>query len=81
MDDWYVSEDGGEVYVRATTGWNAARHIASDAVLEIGDKWSRSRYVGKRDVPLHDHCDWESCTDCPAVPVYVFEQYEGTYRG
>lgn len=81
MTEFYVSEDGDEVYVPVSTGWNAAQRIASEAVCEIGDDWSRSRYVGKKLVPLHDHGDWEGCNECPDVPVFVFEHYEGSYRG
>lgn len=79
----YMTEDGSEIYFPAAHyTYNEARGEAASYAEDMIWGYGRSRYLGKRNVPLHD-CgdDWWDCQECPAVPTWVFETYEGTYRG
>lgn len=77
----YVSPDYDEVYLPVEHWtYNTARSEAADWAQQFIDTWGRSRYTGKRDVPLHDHEEWEYCESCPAVPAWCFDIYEGTPR-
>jgi hypothetical protein len=77
----YVAADGDlECYVPASVPLNEARTIAAGHAADTIGGWGRSRYTGKRDVPLHDHDEWECCEACPSVAAWCFEVYEGTYR-
>jgi hypothetical protein len=77
----YQNEDGDEVYL-PVSDWTYREALsgAAEFAREIMDRWGRSKYDGKRDIPLHDHDDWEGCEDCPAIPCWCFELYEGPYR-
>jgi hypothetical protein len=78
----YINDEGSEVYLPVSDyTLNEARHEAANFAEEHVGDWGRARYTGKRDVPLHDHDDWWGCKECPAVPSWSFETYEGTYRG
>jgi hypothetical protein len=73
-------DDGTEVYFPISDyTLNEARHEASLHAAETISAWGRSRYIGKRDIALHDH-DQMTDDECPIEPVWVFETYEGTYR-
>lgn len=77
----YVSENMDILYLRASDWtYGQARSEAAKWAAEFIDYWGRSRYTGKRDVPLHDHGEWEGCEECPAVPAWCFDIYEGSLR-
>ena len=77
----YVSIEQDEVYLPVEHwSYNEARSEAADWAQTFIDTWGRSRYKGKKYVPLHDHDDWEYCEDCPDVLVWEFEIYEGTAK-
>ena len=74
----YCNEEGSRVML-PVDGWtlNEARtEAASFARMEMGEYIGRARYLGRQEVSLHDHDDWESCRTCPAEPVWAFETYE-----
>lgn len=73
----YISEGCDEFYLLASEyTLNEARHEAAGWARELSDEWGRSRYVGRRWVPLHDHQDWESCESCPDRKAWCFDIYE-----
>lgn len=77
----YMEESDSTIYLpREHYTLNEARKEAASHAQMEDPGWGRSRYLGKRDVALHDHEDWEACEACPKVPVWTFETYEGTYR-
>jgi hypothetical protein len=78
----YISEDLEELYVPVSEepSWRVAHSLASSQANELRllhEDRVRTKYIGKRDVRLHDHDDWEGCEECPAVPVWVFQTYDG----
>lgn len=77
----YISQSYDRLYFRRPDyTLNEARHEAASHAQEMGDNWTRTRYLGKQAVPLHDHEDWEGCNECPEWAVWAFEIYEGAYR-
>lgn len=76
----YQGAGGDRIWFRRDHSLNEARHAAASFAEETGDPWTRTRYIGKRDVSLHDHDNWEDCQECGRVPAWEFEIYEGTWR-
>ena len=73
----YFNEDMDELYL-PVAGWSygLARSSAAEWARETLDSYGRSRYTGKRHVPIHDHDDYEWCEECPAVLCWCFDIYE-----
>lgn len=77
----YISIDNDELFLPVGDWtYNMARSEAADWAQDFIDTWGRSRYTGKRYVPLHDHIDWEECEVCPEILSWCFEIYEGSPR-
>jgi hypothetical protein len=77
----YLSIDNDELYLPVEIWtYNKARSEAASWAKEFTDVWGRSKYTGKRYVPLHNHEDWEDCCTCPEILSWCFELYEGTPR-
>lgn len=77
----YVSVDFDSIYLPVVAySFNQARATAASWAADFIPVWGRSRYTGRRDVPLHDHEDWEGCDECPSERSWCFDVYEGSPR-
>jgi hypothetical protein len=78
----YVEWDGPGVFLPASDyTLNEARHEASLFAMDTIGGDGRARYLGKKQMPLHEHDEpWENDDECPSESAWCFETYEGTWR-